>query len=274
MERNGAPLLDQESLASILVLLFIDDPNISTLRLYRVIRNLCFHIPTRKWIIKSLLSIVMRCNEESMEHYMDPVKGKVNQLDDDKVKWLKLRLDSALGGRANVFLKKFEKSIGSPLTIHPKASPTVCRHTLELLIFLAKSFPTHFLPSKKTTATPAETSDEPMPSTSAAAIQRDRSNDFWDILMRLDNEIDERGKKSKEIVKQIKEIAEQDIKSFAESPFGQLIIMLSYDIIRKNSMLTDKLLRLLSLISIVLADEKYKNNLSKPATWETPTRRV
>lgn len=281
MERNGAPLLDQESLASILVLLFIDDPNISTLRLYRVIRNLCFHIPTRKWIIKSLLSIIMRCNEESMEHYLEPIaitgastrSSKLNQRDDDKVKWLKLRLDSALGGRANVFLKKYEKSIGngSPLTIHPKASPTVCRHTLELLIFLAKSFPAHFLPSKKpssgTSSNLNESSDEPMPSTSAAAIQRDRSTDFWDILMRLDNEIDERSKKGaqfKAICKQIKEFSEQDIKTFTESPFGQLIIMLSYDIIRKNSMLTDKLLRLLSLISINLAEDKYKNNLSKP----------
>lgn len=280
MERHGAPLLDQESLASILVLLFIDDPNISTLRLYRVIRNLCFHIPTRKWIIKSLLSIIMRCNEESMEHYLEPVantgatsrSSKMNQRDDDKVKWLKLRLDSALGGRANVFLKKYEKSLGngSPLTIHPKASPTVCRHTLELLIFLAKSFPAHFLPTKKApglSINANESSDEPMPSTSAAAIQRDRSNDFWDILMRLDNEIDDRSKKGaqlKAICKQIKEFSEQDIKSFTESPFGQLIIMLSYDIIRKNSMLTDKLLRLLSLISINLADDKYKNNLSKP----------
>lgn len=280
MERHGAPLLDQESLASILVLLFIDDPNISTLRLYRVIRNLCFHIPTRKWIIKSLLSIIMRCNEESMEHYLEPIaitgsssrNSKMNQRDDDKVKWLKLRLDSALGGRANVFLKKYEKSLGngSPLTIHPKASPTVCRHTLELLIFLAKSFPVQFLPSKKPSSVVInanESSDEPMPSTSAAAIQRDRSNDFWDILMRLDNEIDERTKKGaqfKAICKQIKEFSEQDIKTFTESPFGQLILMLSYDIIRKNSMLTDKLLRLLSLISINLADEKYKNNLSKP----------
>lgn len=279
MERQGAPLLDQESLASILVLLFIDDPNISTLRLYRVIRNLCFHIPTRKWIIKSLLSIIMRCNEESMEHYLEPIastgatsrNSKISR-DDDKVKWLKLRLDSALGGRANVFLKKYEKSMGngSPLTIHPKASPTVCRHTLELLIFLAKSFPGHFLPLKKPasiTIGPSETSDEPMPSTSAAAMQRDRSNDFWDILMRLDNEIDDRTKKGgqfKTLCKQIKEFSEQDIKTFTESPFGQLIIMLSYDIIRKNSMLTDKLLRLLSLISIVLADDKYKNNLSKP----------
>lgn len=291
MERHGAPLLDQESLASILVLLFIDDPNIGTLRLYRVIRNLCFHIPTRKWIIKSLLSIILRCNEESMEHFLEPAPSsgatsKKSNRDEEKVKWLKLRLDSALGGRANVFLKKNEKIHfnGSPLTVHPKASPTVCRHTLDLLIFLAKTFPGHFLPSKKNGNVPfpslninsnsggsneASNGDEPMPSTSAQAMQRDRSTDFWDILLRLDNEIDERSKKNlslKSAMKQIKEFSEQEIKTFAESPFGQLIIMLSYDIIRKNSMLTDKLLRLLSLISIVLADDKYKNNnLSRPS---------
>lgn len=311
MERQGAPLLDQESLASILVLLFIDDPNISTIRLYRVIRNLCFHIPTRKWIIKSLLSIIMRCNEESMDQYLEPIANTTSsgsstrsskatasvRDDDDKVKWLKLRLDSALGGRANVFLKKLEKSLGSntninnvPLTIHPKASPTVCRHTLELLIFLAKSFPSHFLPSKKNINTPNaidvpnghtnDVTDEPMPSTSQASMVKEKSFEFWDILLRLDNEIDERTKKGaatgnlKAISKQIKEFNEQDIKTFNESPFGQLIMMLAYDIIRKNSLLTDKLLRLLSLISIVLADDKYKNSLTNktPALVDTTSR--
>jgi E3 ubiquitin-protein ligase HUWE1 len=83
----------------------------------------------------------------------------------------------------------------------------------------------------------------------------------------LDNEIDDRTRKGaniKAVCKQIREFSEQEIKNFVDSPFGQLIIMLSYDIIRKNTMLTDKLLRLLSLISIVLADDKYRNNLSKP----------
>ncbi|CAO1370647.1 unnamed protein product [Diamesa hyperborea] len=312
MERQGAPLLDQESLASILVLLFIDDPNISTLRLYRVIRNLCFHVPTRKWIIKSLLSIIMRCNEESMDQYLEPIANTTSggsttrsskvtastvRDEDDKVKWLKLRLDSALGGRANVFLKKLEKSLGSninisnvPLTIHPKASPTVCRHTLELLIFLAKSFPSHFLPLRKNINTPNvvdvpngqtnDVTDEPMPSTSQASMVKEKSFDFWDILLRLDNEIDERTKKGaatgnlKAISKQIKEFNEQDIKTFNESPFGQLIMMLAYDIIRKNSLLTDKLLRLLSLISIMLADNKYKNGSTNktPAIVDTTSQ--
>lgn len=277
MERQGAPLLDQESLASILVLLFIDDPNLITLRLYRVIRNLCFHIPTRKWIIRSLLSIVLRCNEESMDQYLDgggattssDSRKSYREQSEEKVKWLKLRLDSALGGRANVFLKKLESS-NPPLTIHPKASPIVCRHVLELLIFLAKTFPAQFLPSRQPrpastnssgASTALVTDDEPMPSTSQAAMYKDRSTDFWEILLRLDNEIDDRTKNRnlKAACKQIKEFAEKDIRTFNESPFGQLIMMLSYDIIRKNSLLTDKLLRLLSLISVVLTEERYKN---------------
>lgn len=42
--------------------------------------------------------------------------------------------------------------------------------------------------------------------------------------------------------------------SFEASPFGQLISMLAYPFIRRSTMLTDKLLRLLSLISLGIPD--------------------
>lgn len=42
--------------------------------------------------------------------------------------------------------------------------------------------------------------------------------------------------------------------SFDASPFGQLINMLSYGCIRRSTLLTDKLLRLLSLISLGIPD--------------------
>lgn len=42
--------------------------------------------------------------------------------------------------------------------------------------------------------------------------------------------------------------------SFEASPFGQLINMLSYGCIRRSTLLTDKLLRLLSLISLGIPD--------------------
>ncbi|CAG2184282.1 unnamed protein product, partial [Oppiella nova] len=71
--------------------------------------------------------------------------------------WLSISLDAALGCRTNVF-QVHRSSTGSAkksaacsvnvntITIHPQASPLVCRHVLDTLIALAKSFPNHFLP--------------------------------------------------------------------------------------------------------------------------------
>lgn len=60
---RGRHLLDHEALSCLLVLLFIDEPKLNTTRLHRVLRNLCYHGPTRDWVIKSLLSILERSNE-------------------------------------------------------------------------------------------------------------------------------------------------------------------------------------------------------------------
>ena len=70
MERakSGRQLLDHESLASLLVLLFIDDPRMNMTKLHRVVRNLCIHSPTRAWVIKALLCI------------LEKVSGKPEQL--------------------------------------------------------------------------------------------------------------------------------------------------------------------------------------------------
>ncbi len=56
--RNGRQLLDHESLACLLVMLFIDDPRLNMSKLHRVVRNLCIHSPTRAWVIKALLCIL------------------------------------------------------------------------------------------------------------------------------------------------------------------------------------------------------------------------
>ena len=50
--RTGRQLLDHESIACLLVLLFIDDPRMNMTKLHRLVRNLCIHSPTRAWIIK------------------------------------------------------------------------------------------------------------------------------------------------------------------------------------------------------------------------------
>lgn len=310
MERQGGPLLDYEALASILVLLFMDDPNISTLRLYRVIKNLCYHVPTRKWIIRALLSIVEKCSEElNSGAKLMAIEG--GNIEASKPEWLNIRLDSALSCRTNVFLMKRPAAAGgvirkndSPITVHPKASPIVCRHIVDLLIFLAKSFPVHFLPLKKTTSPEqAITSQTPGPSTSTPVTNvikvksktsttcsssssakkddvstvaatpgpsnaGDKPTEFWEILSGLDAKINHQRKlSSKQVSRPPKEFSEPDVVSFEVSPFAQLIKILSHDTVKNSSQLTDKVLRLLSLISVALPDSKNKaggNARNKP----------
>lgn len=316
MERQGGPLLDQEALASILVLLFIDDPNVSTLRFYRVIKNLCYHVPTRKWIIRALLSIVQKCSEE----LVCGTKA-IESSETTKPDWLNVRLDSALSCRTSVFVMRRPsisggtiKKYDSPITVHPKASPIVCRHTIDLLIFLAKSFPVHFLPLKKTDAPStsggpnapststamttlatasiaiaskpkssknANTSSsssssgiaslkkDEQPSTSSGSTGVEKSFEFWEILGTLDSKISHHrkiasasGNCPKPTNKPVKEFTEPDVPSFEVSPFAQLIKILGHETVKNSSQLTDKVLRLLSLVSVALPDSKNKTGTS------------
>ena len=67
LSRGGRQLLDHESLACLLVLLFIDDPRMNTVKLHRVVRNLCIHGPSRGWIIRALLSILEKVSGHKNE---------------------------------------------------------------------------------------------------------------------------------------------------------------------------------------------------------------
>ncbi|KAK6308449.1 hypothetical protein J4Q44_G00217200 [Coregonus suidteri] len=84
------------------------------------------------------------------------------------------------------------------------------------------------------------------------------STDFWDLLVKLDNmNVSRKGKASMKTVSLgAGGEAEGAQYSLEASPLGQLMNMLSHPVIRRSSLLTEKLLRLLSLISIALPDNK------------------
>lgn len=95
------------------------------------------------------------------------------------------------------------------------------------------------------------------------------STDFWDLLVKLDNmNVSRKGKASMKTVP-LGGGAEADGAQFSleTSPLGQLMNMLSHPVIRRSSLLTEKLLRLLSLISIALPDNKATE---VPAAHPTP----
>lgn len=279
MERQGRRLLDHESLASLLILMFLDEQKFNSNRLQRVIRNLCYHVPTRDWIINALLSIIERSNE-STENPTSPDFLHVAS----RPLWLNIRLDAALGARNNVFIIKRDRDAltdvdggNYEITIHVQAAQIICRHALDLLILLSKSFPVNFLPRKATNKTkkteqmettsnakagPSSSTTQAGPSTSRTEtlqISKRKSTDFWEILMHLESTAQQRKFNPGNCPKmneQQREFVEPESTSFSDSPFGQLVSMLSFSIVKKSSQLTDKLLRLLSFISVGLPENK------------------
>ncbi|XP_023812359.1 E3 ubiquitin-protein ligase HUWE1 isoform X8 [Oryzias latipes] len=179
---------------------------------------------------------------------------------------------------------------GSTVHIHPQAAPVVCRHVLDTLIQLAKVFPSHFTQQRckdllflssdidsrlcsgssvggsgtgssrpGSQANPnASNTQNSLISSAMTAQSLGISTDFWDLLVKLDNmNVSRKGKASMKSVP-LGGSAEAEGAQFSleTSPLGQLMNMLSHPVIRRSSLLTEKLLRLLSLISIALPDNK------------------
>ncbi|XP_078678082.1 E3 ubiquitin-protein ligase HUWE1-like isoform X6 [Branchiostoma floridae x Branchiostoma belcheri] len=292
---RGRQLLDHEALACLLVLLFVDEPKLNTSRLHRVLRNLCYHNGTRMWVVHALLSILDRtgdnlCKPLEITDGSEKGSGKKSRPSSStsqdmavdtrasQPSWLSISLDAALGCRANVFQiqkvggKKHVERHSGAVHIHPQASPIVCRHVMDTLISLAKVFPGHFIPGKAREAGTCSTSSSSQtqankvketPTTASVANKVGSSKtdtDFWDVLVKLDSM--SVGRKGKGMAKSHAGTStsdgEQGGESLETSPLGLLLQMLAHPVIRRSSVLTDKLLRLLSLVSIALPEEMKK----------------
>ncbi|XP_032065040.1 E3 ubiquitin-protein ligase HUWE1 isoform X3 [Thamnophis elegans] len=222
---------------------------------------------------------------------------KMESKSSGQLSWLSVSMDAALGCRTNIFQiqraggrKHTEKhaAAGSTVHIHPQAAPVVCRHVLDTLIQLAKVkvFPSHFT-QQRTKETNCENERERGNKQSSSPCPGQMgtsgiSTDFWDLLVKLDNmNVSRKGKNSiKSVPVSSGSEGESSPYSLEASPLGQLMNMLSHPVIRRSSLLTEKLLRLLSLISIALPENKnaaegatsyvVPNAASTPAPAPTP----
>ncbi|KAM5290404.1 E3 ubiquitin-protein ligase HUWE1 isoform 8-T11 [Glossophaga mutica] len=211
------------------------------------------------------------CGSSSHENRPLDLLHKMESKSSNQLSWLSVSMDAALGCRTNIFQiqrsggrKHTEKhaSSGSTVHIHPQAAPVVCRHVLDTLIQLAKVFPSHFT-QQRTKETNCE-SDRERGSKQACSPCSSQSTssgictDFWDLLVKLDNmNVSRKGKNSvKSVPVSTGSEGESSPYSLEASPLGQLMNMLSHPVIRRSSLLTEKLLRLLSLISIALPENK------------------
>ena len=247
---RGRHLLDHEGLSCLLILLFIDDTKLNTTRLHRILRNLCYHAPTRDWVVKCLLSILEKANmtldQQPQPTPLDtPTPAKLRKSVGGKseskesrgagqTSWLNISMDAALGFRANVFQvsrgqqqagKKSSTGGTATISVHPQAAPVVCRHTLDVLISLAKSFPIHFLPgSPPPSSDPASSGSDKK--TSAASS---RPLEFWETLLKLDRECWS-SKKGKSVVRSHSSVS---IKSEEEEATSQSLTVSAFGQVRK-----------------------------------------
>ncbi|XP_075434570.1 E3 ubiquitin-protein ligase HUWE1 isoform X9 [Ascaphus truei] len=216
---------------------------------------------------------------------------KMESKNSNQLSWLSVSMDAALGCRTNIFQiqrslgrKHTEKhaACGSTVHIHPQAAPVVCRHVLDTLIQLAKVFPSHFTQqrSRECSLEISESRERSIkltcspcfgPSSSSTGAGN-ISTDFWDLLVKLDNmNVSRKGKTSiKSVPVSSGGDGESSQCSLEASPLGQLMNMLSHPVIRRSSLLTEKLLRLLSLISIALPDNKATEALANPSNAIAP----
>lgn len=258
MKIRGRQLLDHEGLCCLLVLLFTDDPHLNKLRLHRVIRNLCYHAPTREWVINALLSIIDKSVHVRPDETLTkptrkaPKPGPLSSklMTDSKMlqnggNWLNIRMEAALGCSANVFIvnkssgKKSDRTIPS-VSIHPQAAPIVCRNTLELFTTLAKVFPSCLLPIK-CIRDDKEEKNVPPP----VRVRYDA--DFWEVLLRLDSVSVKKGKNIAKSTSSTSSVENDAPITFEQSVFGQILNMLSSPVIHRNTQLTDNFLKLLSV---------------------------
>ncbi|XP_063928722.1 E3 ubiquitin-protein ligase HUWE1 isoform X2 [Zophobas morio] len=278
---RGRQLLDHEGLSCLLVLLFTDDPHLGKLRLHRVIRNLCYHAPTREWIVNALLSIIDKSVHVKPDENLNkpvrkmpkpgPLSSKLmtdSKLLQNNGNWLNIRMEAALGCSANVFIvnristgKRSDKSSASSISIHPQAAPIVCRNALDLFTSLAKAFPSCLLPIKC-----IRDDREDKNNLSPVRVKADGYSDFWEILLRLDSVSTKKGKSIPKSSSNSSTVEpENKILSFEQSVFGQLLNMLSSPVVNRNTQLTDNLLRLLSVITSGMPELAKPPNVSSKA---------
>ncbi|XP_042241661.1 E3 ubiquitin-protein ligase HUWE1-like isoform X2 [Homarus americanus] len=191
--------------------------------------------------------------------------------------WLSMSMDAALGCRASIFQIQRTQQTGkrtsaaaltTAVSIHPQAAPLVCRHALDTLISLAKSFPSHFLPhqGKESDDSKSEVKKSGSGTTTGAISknskgsssgQSSESTDFWELLVKLDSiSVSRKGKGLPRTHSSAGGGSEEEqrVTSLEVSALGQLIQQLAHPVVRRSSLLTDRLLRLLALISLGLPD--------------------
>ena len=198
--------------------------------------------------------------------------------------WLNLSINAALGSHAKVFRFEHSGKVGpnAKIHVHPLAAVSICGNILELVIFLARQFPSSFLPTQ---LMPKDTKDKSGGASNAAStlagatssVEDDASevvSNFWQVLLKLDGAASRKGKGALKSFQYSESTSNwQENEMFSASIMGQLMALFQSDLIKDSVSLTDKLLRALSVASssIPKAGLKRRQPDKANATTTTPS---
>ncbi|KAJ6222788.1 hypothetical protein RDWZM_001333 [Blomia tropicalis] len=203
--------------------------------------------------------------------------------------------------------KQFQSTNNFVIFIHPQAATFVCRNVLDVLNFLVKSYADQFISnsvsnssfsknvstsspfsSSGTTTKPESQHETPTTSTTGKNLPN-----FFDVLMRHDS-IHAMNKKTKvskhskfsndkklfllikftlqvdlNSVSMLPQVDNNMVRPVDQSPYTQLLNLLSHQLIQKNSMLTDKLMRLLTQVTYFIVSDSESRNISSSTKEST-----
>lgn len=262
-------ILDPEAITCLLVLLFMDQHRLHVHRMHRVVRQISQHPETRAWVLATIINIIEECHgvKETATGPLLPLPETVHHRD----QWLNLTCAGALGSHSPVFSIQRSAKGGSAhkVSVHPHACPIVCKNALELLVVMAKQFSSSFLPPKLI-AHPKEPALPPPLTTHQV------TSNFWQVLARLNDGTSRKGKGSSKMSQYGRE-EPADLKSmFSQSFIAHLIQFLEHPVISKNPVLTNKLLRMLVVISgaiprtgLSLQSEEKEKEVEQPSVATT-----
>nr|XP_039271692.1 E3 ubiquitin-protein ligase HUWE1-like isoform X2 [Styela clava] len=284
-------LLNHDSLACLLLLLFVEEPRLNMTRLHRVLRNLCFHIPTRYWLVSTLIAILQHSQEkqeqekeeaftteESMDYKTTPttlVKQKPNLKqqhtpvtfapDHRNTSWLSIKLDAALGSRASIF-KVVKPNVpsdsgGARKKRSEKRSQSGCSvyiHPQASPVICRQTIDTLLMIAKFFPQHFVNASLHRTKSDNVSDKHQPIDTDFWDVLLKLDflSPSSDLPKKSVAEDKRVQDLTSSDIELTC---MGELLRMLAHPVLKRSQQLTDRLLRLLAQISLHLPTQSKSN---------------
>ena len=272
-EQSSKQMLDQEALTCLLVLLFLDQNKLHNNRLHRIVKNLSQHLPTRAWILSSLLAVLRETSSSvalppqlSSTCPMPPplTPGRQANRGESSLAtstplaphfttphWLNISISAALGSHARVFQFEHSGKIGTSANIHvhPLAGISVCSNVLDLIVFLARQFPASFIPSQ---LVPKDAGKDK--AASSTGEEREEASEvisnFWHVLLKLDGAASRKGKGSlKTFQYSVPSSSRTDCETFSSSIIGQLMLLFQQDVVKGSITLTDKLLKALSIAS-------------------------